>query len=191
MTRKRSSAKPPKLDQPALKKPTVKPEDIALWHSVTAAAKPMARNVRQLALPKIRTVVRPVADNPVGFLKPQKHPTALDKATLDKTWDRKTRLGEVQPDMIIDLHGHSVREAHGVLTRGLARAAARQARVVLIITGKGQLGAEPPKTRGVLRDSLATWLEEPQLRLYLAALRPAHVKHGGAGAFYAVLRRQR
>ncbi len=191
MTRKTSSARPPKLDQPATKKLIVKPEDIALWQSATAAAKPMARNIRLLTLPKVRTSVRPTVEDPTRFMSPQKNPKPLDKATLDKTWDRKTRLGEVQPDMIIDLHGHTVREAHGVLTRGLAIAARRKARVVLIITGKGQLGAEPPKTRGILRDSLANWLEEPDLRLYLAALRPAHVKHGGAGAFYAILRRHR
>lgn len=192
MTRKKSPSRPPKLDAPTgSKKPLLKPEDVALWHNTVAAARPLKRNVRQTALPKVRMAVRTTAEAPAHLFTRQKKLLPLDSATLDKTWDRKTRLGELVPDMIIDLHGHTVKQAHGVLERGLVGAVARQARVVLIITGKGQLGVEPPKTRGVLRDSLAAWLEAPELRLYLAALRPAHTKHGGAGAFYAILRRQK
>ena len=34
-------------------------------------------------------------------------------------------------------------------------------------------------------------LETPALRPYVAALRPAHPRHGGSGAFYVILRRSR
>ena len=44
---------------------------------------------------------------------------------------------------------------------------------------------------GVLRSQLPHWLEAPSLRPYIAALRPAHPRHGGGGAWYVILRRGR
>ncbi|WP_425459704.1 Smr/MutS family protein [Hankyongella ginsenosidimutans] len=47
------------------------------------------------------------------------------------------------------------------------------------------------KAGGILRAALPQWLETPALRPFVAALRPAHPRHGGAGAWYVILRRVR
>jgi DNA-nicking Smr family endonuclease len=62
-------------------------------------------------------------------------------------------------------------------------------RVLLVVTGKGARGGEGG--RGVIRAALPHWLETPALRPYVAALRAAHPRHGGAGAWYVILRRRR
>jgi DNA-nicking Smr family endonuclease len=83
--------------------------------------------------------------------------------------------------------------AFAQLERHMQRAYARHARLVLVITGKGKTGANafPTPLNGLLRTALPGWLETPALRPFIAAVRPAHPRHGGAGAFYVVLRRQR
>ncbi|MDP9163724.1 MAG: Smr/MutS family protein, partial [Pseudomonadota bacterium] len=46
------------------------------------------------------------------------------------------------------------------------------------------------RPRGVIRASLRDWLQDSNLRPYIAALRPAHPRHGGGGAWYVILRRR-
>jgi DNA-nicking Smr family endonuclease len=68
-------------------------------------------------------------------------------------------------------------------------------RLVLVITGKGRPGrpgtdADPPFQRvGALRHQVPLWLRQPPLATAVLQLAEAHLKHGGAGAFYLYLRR--
>lgn len=110
-------------------------------------------------------------------------------ATLDGSWDRRTRQGRLVPDRSIDLHGLSVSSAHAALADAVERASTDGARILHVVTGKGGGGAG--EGRGVLRASIANWLDTPRLRPYVAALRSAHPRHGGAGAWYVILRRRR
>ena len=38
---------------------------------------------------------------------------------------------------------------------------------------------------------LPEWLHEPEFRAHVSGFQPAHPKHGGGGAFYVKLRRDR
>ena len=58
-------------------------------------------------------------------------------------------------------------------------------RLLLVITGKGR--TDRP---GRIRHELSHWLEHDNLRRHVAALRPASLRHGGAGAFYLILKRK-
>ncbi len=60
-------------------------------------------------------------------------------------------------------------------------------RCVLVITGRG-LGPDGP---GVLKSAVPRWLEEAGLRRRILAVAAAQPRHGGAGALYLLLRRQR
>ncbi len=75
-------------------------------------------------------------------------------------------------------------------------------RLVLVITGKGASpfarhtlhGAEhfhAPEREGRLRRLLTEWLHEAEFRAHVSGFQPAHPKHGGGGAFYVKLRRDR
>ena len=86
----------------------------------------------------------------------------------------------------LDLHGHRQDEARQELAHFLAEAQAAGKRCVLVITGKGE-GREG----GVLRQSLAGWLNQAPNRARLVAFTAAQPKHGGHGAFYLLLKRPR
>ncbi len=108
----------------------------------------------------------------------------MTAATLDGGWDRRLTKGALVPDRTIDLHDHGLAAAHARLEDAIDAAVADGMRILLIITGKGR-GDRP----GMIRAQLADWLDASPQRRRIAALRPAHLRHGGGGAFYLVLRR--
>ncbi|MEM8798917.1 MAG: Smr/MutS family protein [Pseudomonadota bacterium] len=121
---------------------------------------------------------------------------------LDRSWERAVRRGKLAIDRTIDLHGLTQAVAEQVLTKQASQAHAQGSRILLVITGKG--GGGPLSTRrrnefgeltssepGVLRRGLPTWLARGTLAQITLALRPAHIKHGGSGAFYLILKRRR
>lgn len=97
--------------------------------------------------------------------------------------------GRVEPDRVIDLHGHSLDSAYDYLDRGLAWAIAAEARLVLLITGHPPQGGAPIE-RGRIRAAVGDWLDASRHAGHIAAVRPAHRRHGGRGALYLVLRRR-
>jgi DNA-nicking Smr family endonuclease len=109
--------------------------------------------------------------------------------TLDGSWDRRLGRGLVQPDLILDLHGHNLATAYDLLDRRLEQAIARGARVMLLITGKAPSAASGK--RGAIRAAVGDWLAASRHAGDIAAVRNAHPRHGGAGALYVVLRKRR
>jgi DNA-nicking Smr family endonuclease len=99
---------------------------------------------------------------------------------------RGVARGKHAIDGKLDLHGLTQSEAHGELLRFLRNAHARDARLVLVITGKGRGGE-----RGVLRRQVPQWLALPEFRSLVLGFEDAHVTHGGEGALYLRLRRAR
>jgi DNA-nicking Smr family endonuclease len=110
-----------------------------------------------------------------------------------KTHTRMTR-GKLAPEARIDLHGMTVAEAHPRLTRFILEAQSDGLRLVLVITGKGRGSddfAAVPQRSGVLRQQVPHWLALPPLGAHVLQVTEAHLRHGGAGAYYVYLRRAR
>jgi DNA-nicking Smr family endonuclease len=126
-------------------------------------------------------------------LKRSSPPDPLDRHGLDGSWEKKLARGLVQPDFTLDLHGHSLDAAHARLDQGLSQAIAMGARAVLVITGRPRPGdaADRGSRRGAIRAKLVDWLAHGSHASRIAAVRPAHRRHGGVGAVYVVLRRPR
>lgn len=121
-------------------------------------------------------------------------PAALDGPTgLDAGWERRLGRGLAEPDFTLDLHGLGLEAAHVRLEHGLTLALAQQARVVLVIAGRPRPAASADRShqRGAIRAKLLDWLAHGAHASRIAAVRPAHRRHGGAGAVYVVLRRTR
>lgn len=169
------------------------PEESALWAQVAASVRPLPGRIapKPSAGPRAPRPGDQILD-PAPPRPPPRKPGAnalpVDAATLDGSWDRALRTGRLSPDMTVDLHGYTRERAHAVLAAAIAAAARSGARVLLVITGKGRREAEDGG-RGVIRASLRDWLHGAELRPYIAALRPAHPRHGGGGAWYVILRR--
>jgi DNA-nicking Smr family endonuclease len=126
---------------------------------------------------------------------PAPRPAAPVKAqpgtTLDASWDKRLARGLVQPDLVVDLHGHSLQGAYGRLDDSLERAIARGARLLLLVTGKPPSDDRRPVVRGAIRAAVGDWLAASRHAGDIAAVRGAHQRHGGAGALYIILRRRR
>jgi DNA-nicking Smr family endonuclease len=100
----------------------------------------------------------------------------------DLSGQRRIRRGQNEIDARLDLHGHTQDTAHRELVDFILRQASLGSRCVLVITGKGRLGA------GVLRARLFDWIANPDLRPFIAGYATAHPRHGGSGAVYLFLR---
>ena len=101
----------------------------------------------------------------------------------------KQRIGRGKEaiDGRLDLHGLTQSQAHAALLRFLRSASERDARLVLVITGKGAREGE----RGVLKRVVPQWLGLPEFRMLVIGYEDAHVAHGGEGALYIRIRRTR
>lgn len=106
---------------------------------------------------------------------------------LDRAESRKLRVGEVRIEARIDLHGMTQAKAHLALTEFMDRAIISGNRTLLVITGRGTAG--PEEGRGVLRRMVPDWLRSSEWAAAIRHITPAAAKHGGAGAFYVVLRK--
>ena len=118
----------------------------------------------------------------------------LDRHGLDTSWERKLTKAAIAPDFTLDLHGHSLDAAHMRLDHGLTQALAQGARLVLLITGRPRPADDQThrgERRGAIRAKLLDWLAAGPHSSRIAAVRPAHPRHGGAGAVYIVLRKPR
>jgi DNA-nicking Smr family endonuclease len=165
------------------------PDEQALWDRVARSVRPLARDRPSPPAPAVPAAPtqqqRPSASRPI----PQTPaPARSPGGTLDGTWDRALRRGGVVPDMVIDLHGHTLASAHGALDQGLDQAIAEGARVILLVTGRAP---REGGRRGIIHASFRDWLAASRHARRIAAVRPAHPRHGGTGAFYLVLRRSR
>jgi DNA-nicking Smr family endonuclease len=102
---------------------------------------------------------------------------------------QRVARGKETIDGRLDLHGLTQREAYAALLQFLRTASARDARLVLVITGKGARTGEGE--RGVLKRKVPQWLGLPEFRMLVIGFEDAHVAHGGDGALYIRIRRTR
>lgn len=171
-------------------------EERALWRGVARSVRPLRRHARPIAEDPQAAAAVPARPVPKGkvltTLAPSRAatPTAPPPlATLARREKQQIARGRTAIDARVDLHGMTQSEAHAALVRFLRRAQQNDARLVLVITGKGTRTSDPE--RGVLRRQVPLWLQLPDLRDAVVGFEEAHVAHGGEGALYVRLRRAR
>lgn len=184
------------------------PEEAALWDRLARTVKPL-RKATPVA-PKAEIAARACAGPPAPpkFVKPAKpKPVASSQAAappappgrkqntkgLDSHWERRLSRDSTQPDFTLDLHGHTLDQAWHRLDAGLVQAKAMDARLVLVVTGKPRpvAAADRGENRGAIRAKFLDWLAAGPHASDIAAVRPAHRRHGGEGALYLVLKNKR
>lgn len=172
------------------------PEEERLWARVVDSVRPLGGGPRPAAAgpeaaaeaapaPPLAPARRPPPAPPPPAPRPRRPGT-----TLDGSWDRRLAKGEVQPDQVLDLHGHDLAAAYDLLDDRLEQALGAGARLLLLVTGKAPAPGRSG-TRGAIRAAVGDWLAFSRHAGEIAAVRSAHRRHGGSGALYIVLRRRR
>jgi DNA-nicking Smr family endonuclease len=134
--------------------------------------------------------VKKAADHPPAAAAHHAKPPASAIAIARREKQQLAR-GKTEIGGRIDLHGMTQAQAHDALLHFLRRYQAEGAKFVLVITGKGSVGAVARGERGVLRRQVPLWLGLPEFRACVLGFDVAHVGHGGEGALYVRLRRAR
>lgn len=176
-------------------------DEAALWARLAATVKPIHKPLPRQ--PKAAAAPAPAAPPPLpvrkvkGRVPPPPPPPASAPTPsgpgLDSHWERRLTRQSTSPDFTLDLHGCNLEQAHLRLDHGLMQAKAMGARVVLLITGKPRpvAAADRAEKRGAIRAKVLDWLAAGPHGSDIAAVRPAQRRHGGDGALYLVLRRQK
>ena len=187
----------PDLSEAPRRKRGLSAEERALWESVAKQIKPLRKKIRALKNPAAGEAESEVATIPVPMLRPPAplkisqppKPQAPPLAPLGRRERAQLSRGRKEIDARLDLHGMTQTRAHRALFGFLQRAQDDGLGFVLVITGKGKVGAE--SERGVLRRQVPQWLNLPEFRSLVVGYEEAHVGHGGEGALYVRVRRSR
>ena len=156
-----------------------------LWRYVTRDVKPLPRSAKRES-PPLRGKKNSAQRQPARSTHTPPETDIQKMATdLDSRTDEKLRRGQMTIDGRVDLHGLGQDEAREVLNTFLLSGYHHGRRCVLVITGKGRDG------KGVLRTLVPEWLREGALANIVLRFYPARPQHGGQGALYVLLRRQR
>jgi DNA-nicking Smr family endonuclease len=174
------------------------PEEQTLWQQLTRGVRAFRTRARAVPAPvpddspaveapppkRVKGRVPP----PLAPVPPQV-PRRAPVPVLDRSWEKRIRSGQLQPDHSVDLHGHTLAAAHAALEAALRQAVTQGQRVLLVVTGKPRTGRPEPGGRGAIRAEIGHWLERSPLADRIASVRVAHPRHGGDGALYVILRR--
>jgi DNA-nicking Smr family endonuclease len=161
-------------------------EEKQLWERVAATIRPLSREPLKLSAPASQHNPANATAAPLPLApRPLPPRTASPVRTLDSTWDRRLRSGDVQPDRVIDLHEMTLDRAWSAIDVGLERAVASGERIVLLITGHARSGAPP------IRAGVHVGVEASRHASRFAGVGGAHGRHGGGGSLYIILRRDR
>jgi len=163
--------------------------DQDLWQKIIKGITPIHVAKAKKKLEK-NTVTAPQKKEKIlkGVLKPKEVLSKFFTShMLDRSTEQKIRKGKYPIDGRIDLHGLTQDEAYESLSKFIGSAWQEKKRCLLIITGKGSVSSGG----GVLRQKLPLWLEGPIFKSKIIFSCPSHIKHGGLGAVYIFLKRQK
>jgi DNA-nicking Smr family endonuclease len=177
-------------------------EEIMLWLTVTRSiARRPGAAIPELPRPKPEKagkVLPPTGDGAASGTaklesKPKSAPLAAlpGLAPLERRARQKLARGHLPVDAALDLHGLRQHEAHPALHGFLLRAQRHGAKIVLVVTGKGERRiSDAFEEGGVLRRAVPIWLRAPEWRNLVVGFEEAARHHGGAGALYVRIRRR-
>jgi DNA-nicking Smr family endonuclease len=172
-------------------------EERVLWTTITKSIAPLREPLPDVAEdecdaePAAPPPWAPARTKPAPFVPATPARAAPPPLSpLGRRMKQRVARGKECIDAQLDLHGLTQAKAHSALLRFLRTAHARDARLVLVITGKGGRG-DMHGERGVLKRQVPHWLSLPEFRDLVVGFEDAHLTHGGEGALYVRVRRSR
>lgn len=187
-------------------------EGEALWQTYIQGLRP---------LPKKKTKIRDMASQSElaseakqqkdcqSFSRPQPSSDIIDrgvqgenydekmpsfKETSDRNVARQLKKGTLQVEATLDLHGFTQEEAFKALFRFINLCQLKGKRFLLIITGKGKnlhRQSIDEARPGILKEKVPQWLQQGHFRPNVISISGATRAHGGSGAYYVRLRKEK
>lgn len=111
--------------------------------------------------------------------------------------NKKLKKGKIPIDRKIDFHGLSVFDAEVLFSETIKNCYKKNLRCILFVTGKGifkKLNKESNNTKlyyGKIRNNFIFWTKKNELQKYILSVEQAGIDHGGDGAFFIYLRKQK
>lgn len=167
-----------------------------LWAEVARSVAPLPGQTPILIEPEPaprESAVRPAPALAPAPAKPRAPRGPPPLAPLEPRTRAGLRRGTRRADAVLDLHGLRQAQAHDALLAFLRRSQAAGHGLVIVVTGKGaENGGDTLfEARGVLKRLVPHWLRMPDMRPLVVGFEEAAPHHGGAGALYVRLRRQK
>jgi|CXWL01.1.fsa_nt_gi DNA-nicking Smr family endonuclease len=178
-----------------VRKRSLTPEEKKLWKHITRNDVPLKVDIETEESEEMENaeIIQPEPieksskkQQTVDISKRSNSPSKIkplgDYSGIDRNTAERFRKGDAPIDATLDLHGMTRENAHRALVAFIGQQMKLESRRLLVITGKGS---------GILRSSLPDWLTAPNLSEAILAFDVAKQKHGGAGAYYILLKRKR
>jgi DNA-nicking Smr family endonuclease len=182
-------------------------DEKALWQTVTERVEPLHKSFTFLPTKKAKLKsesAAPKAPEIKEFLIGAKAnhkpitPSGVSSVkgvtpNMDKKNFQRLVRGKLEIDGRLDLHGLTQEQAKIMLRTKILQAHSAGKRLILVITGKGKTRTDEFNRQivGVLRQNVPMWLRQPPLSSIILEVTTAQQRHGGDGAFYVYLRRNR
>ena len=119
----------------------------------------------------------------------------IKSTEVDHRTGQRLKRGQMPIEGRLDLHGKTQNEAYDALLDFIPHAYSQGKRCILIITGKGSRQDSSASLLtskiGVLKQKTPEWLTTSPLNAYVLKIETARQIHGGEGAIYVLLRRER
>jgi len=107
----------------------------------------------------------------------------------------------LEKDKKVDFHGKILSQAEDEFQKTVVESYKHKKRCLLFITGKGlhkqknlfddSLNKSPKLFYGKIREAFLEWVKKPELAKYILTTEKASFAHGGDGAFYVYLRKNK
>lgn len=118
----------------------------------------------------------------------------LEKIDLKKG----IKKGSFHIDKKIDFHGKSLLESEDQFNNTIIESYNSGQRCLLFVTGKGLFKSKnyeesnkPKLYHGIIRSSFVQWAKSQKFSKYILSFEQALIEHGGDGAFYIYLRKNK
>ena len=119
---------------------------------------------------------------------------SLEKIDLKKG----IKKGSFHIDKKIDFHGKSLLESEEQFNNTIIESYNSGQRCLLFVTGKGLFKSKnyeesdkPKLYHGIIRTSFVEWAKSKKFSKYILSFEQASIEHGGDGAFYVYLRKNK
>ena len=119
---------------------------------------------------------------------------SLEKIDLKKG----IKKGSFHIDKKIDFHGKSLLESEEKFSNTIVKSYTSGQRCLLFVTGKGLFKSKnyeesdkPKLYHGIIRSSFVEWARSKKFSKYILSFEQASIEHGGDGAFYVYLRKNK